>query len=574
MAAEWERHKGTIRLLYLSRDESLKDVMAFMKKEHAFEKSKGQYERQLDNWKFRKIARGELWKCLHDKVDRRCKGRKAASVYANGRLVPKEKLAKEKRHYFPGPMELYQAVSITCNLVSPKTAHGEVPSKGQLLKAEALVVASRFSWLLELESVNTIYDTLSQLDFEARHSSETTQLRMANFFDSRLQSNSTRLLRRIVYLASNNMLSEFSAQKLLQEIYQSKDYNLFKTLLSGQSLTMKALARTFLLTGIVTSDVRLARVCLGTGMNLNSFIGNPPKRALAMAVEKARFELVHLLLQNGADVNAPASGNPGRTALQATSEQGSIELVGLLLFYGANVNARPAGQYGITALQAASGNGNIELVKLLLDVGAGVNAPAAEQDGRTALQAASEQGSIELAELLLAKGADVNAPAAEQIGRTALQAASEQGSIEFVRLLLESGADVNARPAERYGRTALQAASVCVKVEIVRLLLRHGADVDSPPSTYAVGATAVQSAAEAGLIGIVYLLLESGAYVHGPTAEKEGRTALEGAAEHGRLDIVQLLLNMGAETQGSRASHFAQINGHEAIVLLLHEHRV
>ncbi|KAK3614177.1 hypothetical protein LTR56_027419 [Elasticomyces elasticus] len=214
---------------------------------------------------------------------------------------------------------------ITCNLVSPKTAHGEVPSKGQLLKAEALVVASRFSWLLESESVNTIYDTLSHLDFEARHSSETTQLRMANFFDSHLQSNSTHLLQRIVYLASNNMLSEFSAQKLLQEIYQSKDYNLFKTLLSGQSPTMKALARTFLLTGTVTSDVRLARVCLGTGMNLNSFIGNPPKRALAMAVEKGSFKLVHLLLQNGADVNAPANGNPGGTALQAASGKGNID---------------------------------------------------------------------------------------------------------------------------------------------------------------------------------------------------------------------------------------------------------
>ncbi|KAK4896858.1 hypothetical protein LTR49_028085, partial [Elasticomyces elasticus] len=109
MAAEWERHKGTIRLLYLSRDESLKDVMALMKKERAFEKSKVQYERQLDKWKFRKNARGEVWKYLQDKVDRRCKGRKATSVYANGRLVPKEKLAKEKRHYFPGPMELYQA---------------------------------------------------------------------------------------------------------------------------------------------------------------------------------------------------------------------------------------------------------------------------------------------------------------------------------------------------------------------------------------------------------------------------------------------------------------------------------
>ncbi|KAK5107890.1 hypothetical protein LTR85_005830 [Meristemomyces frigidus] len=120
MAADWECHKETIRNLYLSRDMSLQDVMVLMKEKHAFEKSKGQYERQLKKWSFTKNNAVEEWKIIGGKIDKRPKGCKATAVYKNGRLVPKAKLGKAIRRYFPAPMEVYKPAP------TPKTPEGFV----------------------------------------------------------------------------------------------------------------------------------------------------------------------------------------------------------------------------------------------------------------------------------------------------------------------------------------------------------------------------------------------------------------------------------------------------------------
>ena len=65
---------------------------------------------------------------------------------------------------------------------------------------------------------------------------------------------------------------------------------------------------------------------------------------------------------------------------------GNVELVKMLLDAGADVNAPPAKSYRAkTALQAAAERGNVELVRMLLDAGANVNAPPAADDGRTVL---------------------------------------------------------------------------------------------------------------------------------------------------------------------------------------------
>jgi hypothetical protein len=131
--------------------------------------------------------------------------------------------------------------------------------------------------------------------------------------------------------------------------------------------------------------------------------------------------------------------NLNLNALQAASERGYEQVVKLLLDKGADVNAQ-GGRYG-NALQAASERGNEQIVKLLLDKGADVNA----QGGRygNALQAASERGNEQIVKLLLDKGANVNA----QGGRygNALQAASERSNEQIVKLLLDKGADVNAQ---------------------------------------------------------------------------------------------------------------------------------
>ncbi|KAL9096722.1 MAG: hypothetical protein Q9165_001210 [Trypethelium subeluteriae] len=112
--------------------------------------------------------------------------------------------------------------------------------------------------------------------------------------------------------------------------------------------------------------------------------------------------VVAMLIEQGEPIDM--QGGEWGNALQAASRQGYIEIVKLLLDRGADVNAQ--GNYS-NALQAASGGGYIEIVKLLLDRGADVNA----QEGYhgNALKAASRQGYTETVKLLLDRVADVNA---------------------------------------------------------------------------------------------------------------------------------------------------------------------
>ena len=315
-------------------------------------------------------------------------------------------------------------------------------------------------------------------------------------------------------------------------------------------------------------------------LNADADVNAPPstnggRTALQAAAENENIELVQVLLGASADVNASPSNHYGRTALQAAAETGNIELVQMLLDAGANVNAPPSELNGRTALQAAAHTGSIELVQMLLGAGADVNTPPSEADGRTALQAAAENGNIELVQMLLDAGADINAPPSNGCGRTALQAAAEKKNIKLVLILLDANADVNLPPSEFSGRTALQAAVENANIELVEILLSAGAEINAPPSQ-AYGITAIQAAAIRGHISVAQLLLNDGADVNAASAIREGRTALEGAAEHGRIDLLQLLINAGADTNSSqciRALKLAARNGHDDVCGVLNRFR-
>jgi ankyrin repeat protein len=151
---------------------------------------------------------------------------------------------------------------------------------------------------------------------------------------------------------------------------------------------------------------------------------------LSYAAERGYEQVVKLLLDKGADVNA--QGRPYGNALQAASARGHKQVVKLLLDKGADVNTqgRPYGN----ALCAASNHGHKQVVKLLLDKGADVNTQGGAYSN--ALQAASDGGHEQVVKLLLDKGADVNAQGG--VYSNALQAASERGHEQVVKLLCEA----------------------------------------------------------------------------------------------------------------------------------------
>jgi ankyrin repeat protein len=302
--------------------------------------------------------------------------------------------------------------------------------------------------------------------------------------------------------------------------------------------------------------------------------------------------VMHFLLDRGADVNLPASVDGGMTALQAAAWGGSTEVVDALIDAGANVRAPPARNRGFTVLEAAARACNLfqddrvtslkerELVltfRKLLALGAPVN----RMDGTdgTLLHDLIRRSRIDCLKLALQAGARVeDRDPGERAGMsTPLQVAAAEGQREALQLLLDNGADVNAVAGDEFGRTALQAATSAATSDpgIVAVLLAHNADINASPARKG-GVTALQGAAIRGDLQIARMLLLSGADVNAAAALEEGRTALEGAAEHGRLEMMTLLLSAGATadpaTGFSGAIRLAEDNWHFFIANLLREH--
>jgi ankyrin repeat protein len=152
------------------------------------------------------------------------------------------------------------------------------------------------------------------------------------------------------------------------------------------------------------------------------------------ATTQKHGDILEMLLRRRANPNATTM-HCRHTALQIACRDGSLELVELLLEYGADVNAPPAERHGATALQFAAIGGYLGIAHLLLEMGADVNAVPALFEGRTAFEGAAEHGRVDMVQLLRNAGADIT-EAGGQFER-ALERATKNGHLA-VRSLLRS----------------------------------------------------------------------------------------------------------------------------------------
>lgn len=118
--------------------------------------------------------------------------------------------------------------------------------------------------------------------------------------------------------------------------------------------------------------------------------------ALHYAAFFGRSELVKLLIEGGADVNAVAD-NPTRVCpLHSAAALGDVGICRQLLAAGARPDARQ--QAGYTALMSAALHGNREMADILLESGA--DKTISSEGGKTAADFAREGQHDDLAEAL------------------------------------------------------------------------------------------------------------------------------------------------------------------------------
>ncbi|KAM0431394.1 hypothetical protein ACHAPT_005371 [Fusarium lateritium] len=170
-----------------------------------------------------------------------------------------------------------------------------------------------------------------------------------------------------------------------------------------------------------------------------------------------------LLQQERLDLDA--TDLAGFTALHKAAENGRVEIVKLLIDSGADVEASGDGQD--TALHRAVAKGQMESVKVLLSLRADKGARGTQ--GKSMLHVAAENGRLEMAQLFVDINADLEATDHE--GNTPLHLASSSGKMDLVKFLLDKNANIEAENKSR--DTPLRLAAMSEEDDVVRLLFEE-----------------------------------------------------------------------------------------------------
>ncbi|KAK7440421.1 hypothetical protein VKT23_017059 [Stygiomarasmius scandens] len=307
--------------------------------------------------------------------------------------------------------------------------------------------------------------------------------------------------------------------------------------------------------GNVSRRIQVEEIVLG-----KSSIEESRVSYLVEAARKGDPSIVRGMLELWDETDIGSENPRGETALIAASEQGNFDIVKLLIDRGADVNAVHTWP-GHNPLRAALQKKHIDVAKLLIQSGADVNK-------FNLLLDSIERGELDMVKFLMQEGAS---------HESILHTAAACGKVDIVQFLLEEGVDINARDAS--GASPLQEVASEGEEAVIKLLVEKGADVNAEGGPFG---TALQTAAYWGRLGTVELLIEKGADVNAKAGEKG--TALEAAAHEGHLDVMRVLLEncadvnakggkYGSVIQAARAPSFwVPEETMNSIIDLLHQH--
>ena len=175
-------------------------------------------------------------------------------------------------------------------------------------------------------------------------------------------------------------------------------------------------------------------------------------------------EIVELLLEKGADVNAKTS--LGVTPLCMATKIGNRQIIELLMANNADVD--------LDTLIIAQ---RWQEAQALLD-----SRPNIIAEKPLLLHYTIRRGLTAATSWLLERGADINIRTKYLLddfvaSLTPLQGAIEAERLEITQMLIEAGADVNAKTIGELELTPLQDAAAMGNLDLIRLLVKYQADL-------------------------------------------------------------------------------------------------
>ncbi|MBI9079246.1 MAG: ankyrin repeat domain-containing protein [Pseudodesulfovibrio sp.] len=342
---------------------------------------------------------------------------------------------------------------------------------------------------------------------------------------------------------------------------------------------------------IYRDDLARAQSAIASGDDVNGVYDRDTM--LCWALREKNQPIIKLLLQSPElDVNKrgtyyDAFGEWERTPLILAAHMGQAEIVSILLQKGAKVNARdrtgstPEAR-GNTALIKAAQRDHTETIKVLLTQGKGIRVDAQTTTGQTPLWFVVEAEDLEAVKLLHSHGAKINHP--DDTGQSMLIGTFLHKRYDVLDFLVANGANINM--VNNYGHTTLMTAItylggddaktvfkflekfITLKpkldlqqiktshggysalylaarfgfVNAGKLLLDNGASIDI--KSLATGGTPLHIAAGANQIDFAKFLIKHKANLE--IFDKSGSTPLIVAVTHAHADMVEVLVDSGA----------------------------
>lgn len=337
----------------------------------------------------------------------------------------------------------------------------------------------------------------------------------------------------------------------IDAVVQPKDINAFDN--TGITPLMRA---------AIDSDIGRAKILLQKGANPNIASANSDRDyalnfALVNGGKIGSLAVARLLIENGADVNITDSRGlaPIHRIMMITQADNRWQMLELLMQHGAQINAQA--EDGSTMLHITVSMNDIDwITRINRKYGQILNYDLRNKDGHTPLELAIKLGHVSVndadsVENAIRKrpeliGDNLDGRASDEYGRTGLQLAVIRTDIEFAKALL---GDIEAkRPSplaniahqDMYGNTALHYAMTNLDpLMYINYLLSKGAPVNivnklgQTPLFWIFKIRSPLSRRQAAQI-----LLEHGSPV--AIKDTEGKTVLDLALQYQDQELVNL----------------------------------